>query len=386
MLSQAAGGVNARNTALICLAPAHGAWEPRPVGESMSQFVRKSDSSTEQQRLDAVERMALLYTPAEECFDRITRLAARLFAAPMAVLSVVSERTTWLKSRVGTDASELPREDGFAAATVAHPGPLVVPDALADPRFARSGIVLNAPYARFYAGMAIRSPDGARIGALGVMDTEPRHIADSELVYLRDLAAVVEDELQRRQLSSAHGDMIRELGEARRRSMVDPLTSLWNRAGLDSILAREIAASSARGAPVSVAMVDLDHFKEVNDRYGHGAGDAVLAEVARRLRIAARPADSVARFGGEEFVVVLPECGEREAHSVADRLRSRIGSAPVVVGQSLHVGVTCSVGVATAQPGEAPDLLLTRVDVALYDAKRNGRDRVVAAALPVRAH
>lgn len=351
----------------------------------MSQVVRKSDSSTEQQRLDAIERMALLYTPAEECFDRITRLAARLFAAPMAMISVVGERTMWMKSRFGTEASELPREDGFAAAAIVHPGPLVVPDALADPRFARSGIVVNSPYARFYAGMSIRSPDGARVGALGVMDTEPRHIADSELQYLRDLAAIVEDELVRRHLSSANGDMIRELGEARRRSMVDPLTSLWNRAGLDTILSRELGHAADRGVPLSVAMVDLDHFKEVNDRYGHGAGDAVLSEVARRLRIAARPADSVARYGGEEFVVVLPDCGEREAHVVADRLRTRIGSSPVVVGHSLHVGVTCSVGIATAHPDEGADVLLTRADVALYDAKRDGRDRVVVAARPVRA-
>jgi len=328
--------------------------------------------------------MALLYTPAEECFDRVTRLAARLFAAPIATISVVGDRKTWFKSRIGTELSEVARDDGFSAVVIQQSGPLVVPDALADPRFARCGMVANAPYARFYAGTAIRSPDGARIGALGIIDNEPRHVADSELIYLRDLAAVVEDELHRRHLSSAQGEMIRELGEARRRSMVDPLTSVWNRAGLDSILERELAATSARHSRLSVAMIDLDHFKEVNDRFGHGTGDAVLAEVARRLRVAARPADSVARFGGEEFLVVLPDCGESNASVVGERLRERIGSAPVVVGQSVKLEVTCSIGVATAEVGEPSNVLLTRADVALYDAKHAGRNRVVVATPSLR--
>ena len=351
----------------------------------MTQTARRSDLATEQQRLDSIERSGLLYSPAEECFDRITRLASRLFATPIAMLSVVGERRQWVKSRVGPEISELGREDGFSPVAIGHHGPLVVPDALADPRFARSSMVVNAPYARFYAGIAIRSPDGAKIGALGVVDTEPRHIADSEIDYLRDLAMVAEGELQRRQLDTAHGDMLRELGEARRRSMVDPLTTAWNRAGLDAILDRELAAAAARHVPVSVAMVDLDHFKDVNDKFGHGAGDSVLSEVARRLRIAARPSDSVARFGGEEFVAVLPDCCVRDAHVVADRLRRKISSSPVVVGQSVHVDVTCSIGVATAESGEPASVLLTRADVALYDAKHGGRNRVVVAAPSLRA-
>ena len=224
-----------------------------------------------------------------------------------------------------------------------------------------------------------------RIGALGIIDNEPRHLADSALASLRDLAGVLESELHRRQLALANGDMIRELGEARRRSMVDPLTSVWNRAGLDTILARELDSASMRGSQLSVAMLDLDYFKQVNDRYGHGVGDTVLSEVARRLRVAARPIDSVARYGGEEFVVVLPGCGSADAQAVAERLRSRIADPAVVVGESLSIDVTASIGVATAEPGEPATVLLTRADVALYDAKRNGRDQVVAAQPSLRA-
>ncbi len=354
------------------------------LGQSM-QATRRSDSVTEQQRLEAIERMALLYTPAEECFDRVTRLAARLFSAPIATFTVVGERNVWFKSRFGTELSEVTRDDGFSSVVIRSAGPLVVQDALADPRFARCGLVVNAPYARFYAGIAIRSPEGARVGALGVIDNQPRTIADQELTFLRDLASIVEDELHRRQLAQVHGDMIRELGEARRRSMVDPLTSVWNRAGLDTILTRELDAAGMRGSELSVAMVDLDHFKGVNDRFGHAVGDTVLCEVARRLRVAARPVDSVARYGGEEFVVVLPGCGARDVQRVAQRLRGRIADAPVVVGQSLQLDVTASIGIATAEPGEPASVLLTRADVALYDAKRNGRDQVVIAQPSMRA-
>jgi two-component system cell cycle response regulator len=111
----------------------------------------------------------------------------------------------------------------------------------------------------------------------------------------------------------------------------------------------------------------------------------VLCEVARRLRVAARPVDSVARYGGEEFVVVLPGCGVRDVQKVAQRLRGRIADAPVVVGQSLQLDVTASIGIATAEPGEPASVLLTRADVALYDAKRNGRDQVVIAQPSMRA-
>ena len=349
------------------------------------QTARRSDHSTEQQRLDAIERMALLYTPAEECFDRVTRLAARMFAAPISMFTVVGERTVWLKSRFGTEVSEVGRDGGFSSVTIGSAGPLVVSDALSDPRFARCELVVNRPYARFYAGVAIRSPEGARIGALGIIDNEPRHLADSAVDSLRDLAGVLESELHRRQLALANGDMIRELGEARRRSMVDPLTSVWNRAGLDTILARELDSAAMRGSQLSIAMIDLDHFKQVNDRYGHGVGDTVLGEVARRLRVAARPIDSVARYGGEEFVVVLPGCGAADAQAVAERLRSRIADPAVVVGASLSLDVTASIGIATAEAGEPPTVLLTRADVALYDAKRNGRDQVVAAQPSLRA-
>ena len=115
----------------------------------MPQNARRSDTITEQQRLAAIERLAVTYTPAEECFDRLTRLAARVFATPIATLSVVGDQRVWFKSRVGTVISELPRSDTFSNWVMDHDGALLIPAALADPRVARCEMVVNATYARF---------------------------------------------------------------------------------------------------------------------------------------------------------------------------------------------------------------------------------------------
>jgi len=336
--------------------------------------------SDEQARLDALEELSIFYTPAEERFDRITRLAARLLRAPIATISLVGAKQTWFKSRHGLRLSEVPRRDGFAPWTIRSDGTFVVPDALADQRFVYCGMVTGEPHARAYAGVALRAPDGSRIGALGVIDTVPRTFGEDDLSVLRDLGAMTEDQLRHMELTSAQAELARELDDARRRILIDPLTQAWNRAGLDALLAREVELATDRGRPFALAMIDIDLFKAVNDTHGHPAGDGVLVEFTERLRVAARPQDAVCRFGGEEFVVLLPGCAPDDAPLVADRIRRRIAADPFRLPTGEAVPLTCSVGVASWVRGEAPAVLVMRADVALYDAKRAGRDRVHVAA------
>jgi diguanylate cyclase (GGDEF)-like protein len=159
----------------------------------------------------------------------------------------------------------------------------------------------------------------------------------------------------------------------------DGLTGLLNRSAILAMLDKEIARAARDGRPLSLLMVDLDCFKQINDTYGHAAGDAVLAEAAHRLLDSVRAYDSVGRYGGEEFVIVLPGCDDKSAVAQAERVRQAFAATPFVAG-SLSLGVTCSIGVSSrAHPAEHDaHTLLREADMALYASKHEGRNRVMA--------
>lgn len=165
-------------------------------------------------------------------------------------------------------------------------------------------------------------------------------------------------------------------------AVTDPLTGLSNRRYLDNHLSTLFNRSMARGRPLSVLITDIDRFKQVNDTYGHDAGDDVLREFARRIRSTVRGADLACRYGGEEFVVVMPDTSPEVAAAVAERLRSVVETVPFLLkstGQELDV--TASFGISSRISSIlTPGQLMKQADLALYEAKTGGRNRVVAAA------
>ncbi len=165
-------------------------------------------------------------------------------------------------------------------------------------------------------------------------------------------------------------------------AVTDPLTGLHNRRYMESHIATLMERAVERDRPLALLVVDIDHFKPVNDTYGHDAGDEVLREFARRLKTSVRGIDLACRFGGEEFVIVMPEADLGTASAVGERLRRLIAGAPFEVGGGAHaLDITISVGIAVRAGGDdAPDALLRRADQALYRAKRDGRNRVVSDA------
>ena len=162
----------------------------------------------------------------------------------------------------------------------------------------------------------------------------------------------------------------------------DPLTGLWNHAAIFDILRRELERAQRQRTSLGIVMADLDHFKQINDTYGHPAGDAVLREATRRMQSAVRTYDSIGRYGGEEFLIVVPGADEARALQQAERLRASISKAPVEVDPSRTIPLTISLGVtATAEPEVSNlDSLLRAADLALYEAKRKGRNRVEMAS------
>jgi two-component system cell cycle response regulator len=155
----------------------------------------------------------------------------------------------------------------------------------------------------------------------------------------------------------------------------DALTGLWNRPAILDILSRELVRAEREGRPVGVILADLDHFKRVNDNHGHLVGDEVLQEAGRRLIAGLRPYDTVGRYGGEEFLVVLPGCGAEVAVRLAERLRQYIAAEPVELGD-VRMEMTLSLGVTAVESGMVEPAALLRVaDTALYQAKGAGRNR-----------
>jgi diguanylate cyclase (GGDEF)-like protein len=178
-------------------------------------------------------------------------------------------------------------------------------------------------------------------------------------------------------LVDLQAQLLKAREDLREQATHDSLTRLWNRSSILSELSRELARSERDGGPLGVVIVDLDHFKQVNDTYGHLAGDAVLREAARRMQTGIRQYDSIGRYGGEEFLILFPGSSEAECYAQADRLRKQLAGAEMSVNDTaLHI--TASFGVTTALPGEpwTEEALIRKADEALYLAKKSGRNRV----------
>ncbi len=318
----------------------------------------------EEQRMSTLKRLEMLDTPAEERFDRITRTAARLFEMPMAAIGLVDESRVWFKSRYGFDDLEVPRDQSHCA-RVLEEGALVESD---DTKL---------PKAKFYAGVALLMPDGTRAGSLSVMDRKPRGFSKHDFEGLGDLMAWVVSELRSIREAKKSEALTTQRAFLRDKATIDALTQMHNRPTIMQLLETELTRSMREQRPLGVVVADLDHFKKVNDTFGHQAGDAVLREASRRMKASVRPTDAVGRYGGEEFVIVLPGANVESAARTAERIRAQVGASPVMHGKTA-IPVTMSLGVtASAFPERVKvEQLIKAADEALYRAKKNGRNRV----------
>lgn len=305
----------------------------------------------------------------------MAQLAAEIFDAPFAAVSFVADHRQWFKASVGLGVNETPIEQSFCKYALATDQILVVNDAELDPRFRQNALVVSAPHIRFYAGMRLLANDGTAIGALCVLDNKPRPsgISQTERMTLQVLAGQVQALLElRRLLHERNREVANKVRLARKLRHVadhDTLTGLPHRGPFQTDIERTFYGPNTGEERTALLLIDVDHFKQVNDTLGHTAGDALLCSLARRLRTVIRKGDSIARLGGDEFGILLrgikPQtCLSQIVSSLAARLQDPINF------EGREVEARASIGVATYpdQAGSA-DELVKFADLALAAAK-----------------
>jgi two-component system cell cycle response regulator len=188
-----------------------------------------------------------------------------------------------------------------------------------------------------------------------------------------------DDQLRLRLLANCSAPPI-ERSRLRRLAMFDDTTMAFNYRYLIPRILEEMERASRAGGELSLLFMDLDHFKSVNDRFGHAVGDTVLRLFADRVRKAVRRVDVLIRRGGEEFVLVMPATGATQAHATGNRIQQTLSTDELELENAIRIRQTVSVGIATWDQRETPEQLERRADIAMYEAKRLGRDRVVVAS------
>ena len=305
----------------------------------------------EKERLVELRSLGILDSAAEDRFDRITRLAQRLFDVPTALVSLIDEDRQWFKSRVGLDIEETPREVSFCAHAILQDEVLMVPDATKDERFSDNPHVLGNPNIRFYAGAPIAGPDGAKLGTFCIIDQQPRELSAEELTSLRELAEMVEHEVATSAMA-----------------VTDAMTGLGNRRGFESASSMVIAINQRRSVDSTLLYLDLDKLKTINDQFGHAEGDHALREFGELLRDVFRHSDVIARLGGDEFAVLLS--GESEHEQVVSRFQEALKVRNQSRAHPYRLAASIGVAVLRSSEHETLEKFIQRADEAMYEEKR----------------
>lgn len=326
-------------------------------------MMQDSKLSDEAARLAALRRYEVLDTGDEASFNRITALVKTILNVPICTISLVDADRQWFKSCIGLEERETERGVSFCTHTIQQRDPMHVRDALDDPRFAENPLVLGEPHIRSYLGVPLSTPDGYNVGSLCVIDRVPRDYTAQQIDVLKSFAALVVDEL-----------------ELRRIAQTDHLTGAVSRRGFLLELEKAMAAFKRSKTSSALIMMDIDHFKHINDTYGHPVGDEVLKTVASQLVHQLRLGDTLGRLGGEEFGILLENVEAGNALRLTERLRMVLEKTPIAHETPLFV--TASFGVAMLSPDiDTPEAWVEAADQPLYESKRSGRNRSTLATL-----
>ena len=308
----------------------------------------------EAERLHALRALQILDSSHEERFDRVTRLARRLFGVPISLVSLIDEDRQWFKSAQGLEVAETSREISFCGHAINQTGLFIVPNALDDERFQDNPLVTDAPNIRFYAGYVLKIRQGINIGTLCLIDSKPRDMDEEDRQLLQDLGEMIEQEIKSIQLAT-----------------LDELTLISNRRGFMTLVDHSMKVCRRNKLPISVVLFDLNKFKAINDTYGHHEGDFALVAFAQIMLDSFRDCDVIARLGGDEFVVMLLDSDEARIGTVLDRFKNAAANANRTFDKPYRIEYSVGVAHFPHDTQESIEKMIEAADNAMFvDKKR----------------
>ncbi|HHO47489.1 MAG TPA: sensor domain-containing diguanylate cyclase [Desulfobacteraceae bacterium] len=347
----------------------------------------------ETERLNVLKSFQILDTPPEPSYDDITRLASYVCETPIALISLVDSDRLWFKSRIGLNLSEASREIAFCAHAILQPDIFVVPDTREDQRFADNPLVTGEPQVRFYAAAPLITTRGEALGTICVIDQVPKTLNDKQRELLGSLSRQVmvqlelhrhiqEQERQTRLMEEYQKTLKETNTRLEEAVLTDDVTGFRNTRFLHEYLGDYLAPDNVSHRKISLVFFDMDDFKRAVDAHGHLMGSRMLREVAQTVHRLLGPEDHLVRYGGDEFIVLLPGQGRKESYPKVVRMKNEIHDTPFLHGENLEVRLTASFSLATC-PDDATDLqqLLAVADHYLFRSKEKGKDCITLSEI-----
>ncbi len=311
----------------------------------------------EAERLHALRTLQILDTSHEERFDRVTRMAKRMFGVPISLVSLVDEERQWFKSAQGLDATETPREISFCGHAINEDGLFIIPNAVKDERFFDNPLVTDAPNIRFYAGYPLKLRQGINIGTLCLIDSKPREMDEEDRQLLEDLGAMIEQEIKSVQLAT-----------------LDELTLISNRRGFLTLADHSLKVCQRKEMNYTVILLDLNKFKPINDEHGHHEGDFALKTFAQTMQREFREVDVIGRLGGDEFVVFLTDTEDEQVQLVLERFAEAVAATNKKMNKPYNIEFSAGVAHFNHDSELSLEQMLEKADAAMYLDKK-GQER-----------
>ncbi len=305
-------------------------------------------------RLRTLKSLNLLDRPPQERFDRITRLARKLFNVSISLVCLVDGDRQWFLSAFGLVIKETSRDISFCAHAILGEEIFTVNDASTDVRFIDNPLVTGLPNIRFYAACPISAFDGSKVGTLCIFDDNPREITAEEQDLLQDLGDMVAQEINTLQLA-----------------IHDELANISNKRGFSILAEYALTVCKREGKPACLIYIDLDNFKDVNDAFGHAEGDRALQAFGNLLKSTFRQSDVLGRIGGDEFALLFSRCAIAECTVNLHRLTQAVSEFNASNAMQYHIEM--SAGMVEFDPKRHTNIddMLNDADALMYKQKRN---------------